>query len=110
MLGKTSTAQIADTASASASFSVDREEVNVTVNDNHIYHLNDLLQDAMGEEMSTVRLSTLEDGFHQKDNIDKYMEDENGSEDTEEEVTNIKSIVVTVNVKRTDENYNKFTI
>ena len=32
----------------------------------------------MGKEMSTVRVSRLEDGFHQKDIINKYMEDENG--------------------------------
>ena len=74
----------------------------------------------MGKEMKAVRNSTLEDGFHQKYIIDKYMEDENGEDisgeyseysdasqqtdsgsgDTEEEVTNIRSIVVTVNVKR----------
>ena len=93
--------------------------------------INDLLRDAMGEEMSTEGVSSLEDGFDQKDIIDKSMEDENGevisgeyseysdsgdaseqaesgSGDTEEEVNNIKSIMVTVNVKSTDENYNKF--
>ena len=47
--------------------------------------------------------------------IHTYMEDGNGevisgSGDTEEEVTNIKSIMVTVNMKRTDENDNKFTM
>ena len=110
---------------------MDSEEVNVTVDDNHIdeiSHLNDLLRYAKGEEMSTEAVSSLEDGFDQKDIIDKSMEDENGevisgeyseysdasqhsdsgSGDTEEEVTNIKSIIVTVNVKSTDENYNKF--
>ena len=33
-----------------------------------------------------------------------------GSGDTEEEVTNIKIIMVTVNVKRTDEKYNSCTV
>ena len=32
----------------------------------------------MGKEMKAVRNSTLDDGFHQKYIIDKYMEDENG--------------------------------
>ena len=115
---------------------MDSEEVNVTVDDNHIdeiSHLNDLLRDAMGEEMSTEGVSSLEDGFDQKDIIDKSMEDENGevisgeyseysasgdaseqaesgSGDADEEVSKIKSIMVTVNVKSTDENYNKYTM
>ena len=57
--GKTSTDQIADTGSAS--FRVDSEEVNVTVDDNHsdeISQLNVPLQDAIGKEMSTMRVST----------------------------------------------------
>ena len=51
-----STDKIVDTASAS--FSVDSEELNVIVDDNHIdevSYLNELIQ----EKMSTVRVSTL---------------------------------------------------
>ena len=59
MLGKTLTDKLADTASVS--FSVDSEEANVYVDDNHIDNisqLNDLLQDVMGKEMSTEGVST----------------------------------------------------
>ena len=107
---------------------MESEEANVPFDDNHIdkgenSHLNELLEDAIGKEMKTVRVVTLENDLAQKDIIKSYMENEygqvisgqyseyaSGSGETEEEVTmtNIKSIMVTANVKSTDENDNKY--
>ena len=117
-----------------ASFREESEEVNFTVDDNHIDDFsqgNELLQD-VEKDISTARSSTLEDGIHQKDIIEKYMGDKDGeviscdqsehsdsgdaskqaeseSEDAEEEVTNIQSIILTADVTNAEENDRKFT-
>ena len=44
----------------------------VKIEDNHI---DELLQDAMGKEMSTGRVLTLVDSVDQKDMIKNYLED-----------------------------------